>query len=87
MLEGRREGGTEEGRERAGNGGQILTDIHTEATEAGSERKTFPPFLLPDTLSDVEKDNMWGKGHTVHPTEKRLVFIGTLDWFGELKER
>lgn len=78
---GKRESkGGMEGR-RVGNGGQRLTDIHTEATEAGSEKKTFPPFLLPDALSDVEKDNIWGKGHTVHPTEILLLLIGALHWF------
>lgn len=67
-------------------GRQRLTDIHTEATEAGSERKTFPPFLLPDTMSDVEKDSIWGEGHRVHPTEILLLFIDTLDWFGDFRK-
>lgn len=78
------------GEGKRGWGGQRLTDIHTEATEAGSERKTFPPFLLPDTLSDVEKDiNIWGKGQKVTRftrPKSDFLLMGTLDGFGDFKQ-
>lgn len=52
---------------------------HRRTAEAGSERKTFPPFLLPAVLTDDEKGiKRVGGGHTVHSAQ--VLAISCLGW-------